>query len=730
MNQASISPARALFIAATVLGRLAVDEATAADAPQSATGSAGVEQSDNALPTVIVSAQRREEQLQDVPITIAHFDAATLNNANVQSLSDIDKLASGLRFDKRTNFTVPTIRGITTPIVLAGGGSNIGVYLDGFYSPALQGSDFQLMNVQSIQVLKGPQGTLFGRNTNGGAILINTAPPSHDPKLVVEGGYGSYNAVRSQLYATLGLGERTAIDFAGSYGKGDGWVTNIANGDDKVGEYESLSLRMGVKVDVTDDFSLLARVAVADVQDPTNLLQVPYVLSDGRPAAVAASRPGAIVTTERGEISGDEDFVFDYEAQIFQLAATYGFKSAKLNSYTQYRSDRQREHKYSLDYTNIPLAALNILDYNDTFTQELLLTSTDASRLQYTVGAFYFQNNSRFPSVYFALGGAPFRFTAGSGVHNKSIAGYADVTYEVVDRLFLTGGLRYTVDRVEDAYFKTSPTPAGTTTLPTLETSRVTPRAVIRYELSDDANIYASYAKGYKAAIYNVGGNSTVPIDPESLDALEIGFKYAAGPLSLDVSSYYYKYDDQQLTNGVIVNGVPLTRITNAAKSNIYGVEADVDYQFSHAFAIKAGASWSHARYDEFPNAPFFLSNYALGVADGSGNHMQRAPDLNANLSASYTKDFSGGTLVLSGNVFYTSKFYFDVSEQLPQDAYTVVGLRAEWTDASDRFVVALSGRNVTDTEYYSQVASNAFGVAAVWAPPATIEASVEFKLE
>jgi iron complex outermembrane receptor protein len=726
-KNSSARPVKAVFVSATAMASLwAVGQATAADPPPDNTGA---EKSTDDLPTVIVTAQRREEQLQDVPITIAHFDADTLKNADVQSLSEIDKLTSGLRFDKRTNFSVPTIRGITTPIVLAGGGSNIGVYLDGFYSPALQGSDLQLMNVDSIQVLKGPQGTLFGRNTNGGAILIHTAPPSHDGNVVVEAGYGSYNALRSQVYATTGLGERVAVDVAGAYNQGDGWVTNIANGDDKVGQYQNVSFRVGVKVDVTDDFSLLARYSLADVDDPTNLLQTPYVLSNGAPAAIAASRPGAIVTTKRGEISGDEPFVYKYHADIFQLTGALNLDSATITSYTQYRSDRQRDHKYSLDYTNIPLAGLDILDYNDTFTQELLLTSTGDNRLQYTFGAFYFQNNSRFPVVYIAPGGAPFRFTAASGVNNKSIATYGDLTYEVMDHLFLTGGLRYTLDRVEDAYFKTAPTPAGTTTLPTLKTNRVTPRAVVRYELSDAASVYASFAKGYKAAIYNVGGNSTVPIDPENLDAFEVGFKHARGALSADVSSYYYKYGDQQLTNGVLINGVPLTRITNAAKSDLYGVEGDLQYQVSHAFSVRAGVSWSHARYKDFPNAPFFRSDYTIGLADGSGNQMQRAPDLNANLGATYTKDLAHGTLVLSGNLFYTSKFYFDVSEQLPQDAYSVLGLRAEWTDRSDRFVVALSGKNVTDEEYYTQVASNAFGVAAVWAPPATVEASIKFKL-
>ena len=713
---------KALLMATVGSANLALAGTAMAQSVNADEQAAGERADDGAI---IVTAQRRDERLQDVPITIANFSSEELDDAGVQSLSDIDKLASGIRFDKRTNFVVPTIRGITTPIVLAGGGSNIGVYIDGFYSPALQSSDFELLNVENIQVLKGPQGTLFGRNTNGGAILVNTADPSTERKLILEAGYGSYNALRIQGYTTVGLTDRIAVDFAGSMNRGDGWRTNIANGDDEIGKYLNLSARLGLKVDLTDNFSVVARYTHQDIDDPTNLLQVPYML-DGKPATIATFFPGAIIPTGRKEVSADEQFKFRYKANAYQLTATLELDSLTITSFTQYREDRQLEHRYSLDFTNIPLVGLNIQDFNDTFTQELLINSTGDGPLEYTLGAFYFDNEASFPDVTLSSGGGPFNTIAFSGVTNKSIAVYGNLTYEVVDGLFLTGGLRYTRDRVEDAYFMGS-NPAD---LPTLKTSRVTPRAVIRYEFNNNTSVYASYARGYKAAIYNVGGNSTVPIAPEGIDAYEIGLKHAQSRMSVNISGYYYRYTDQQVTNGVLVNGVPLTRITNAASSNMYGIEGDFRFHVSPALTINGGASWSHARFDKFPNAPYFKADYSLGLTDGSGNHMLRAPDFTGNIGATYATGLADGELVLSGNLYYTSKFYFDVSEQLPQDDYAVLGLRAAWTDPTGKFTFALAGKNVTNSKYYTQAASNFAGVAAIWAEPATVEASVRMKFD
>jgi iron complex outermembrane receptor protein len=687
---------------------------------------------------IVVTAQRRAERLQDVPISIANFSTQTLRNANVQSLSEIDKLTSGIRFDKRTNFVVPTIRGITTNVVLAGGGSNVGVYLDGFYSPSLQGSDIQLLNVESVQVLKGPQGTLFGRNTTGGAVLVNTTEPNQNTRVVAEIGYGSYNAVRYQGYVNVGIASWLAADVGASYTMGDGYITNIANGYDRMGRYRNFSMRAGLKA-TFGNLSLVARYAHSDLNDPTNLLQVPYIFN-GKVAAQFAYLPGAIVATQRGTVSADEDFVYHFKSDAYQFKGTLDLAPFTITSYTQWRNDKQLEHKYSLDYTNLPGAALDIHDYNTTFTQELLVTSKPGSPLQYTVGAFYFNAAQAFPSVLSRAGTAPtFTEITFSSVRNKSIAGYADVTYNIAGGLFLTGGLRYTHDEVDDATWKgitvaTGGTPAsGGKFLPVLSTSRFTPRAVIRYEFDRATNVYASFSKGYKAAIYNVGGLDSAPILPEELTAYEVGLKHSDSALTANLSFWYYDYTNQQIVAGVLKNGIPVSKITNAASSTMYGVDGDFSYRVMPDFTLTAGFEWAHNRYDQFPNAPHVTQTAANAFVtdfNGSANGlpMLRSPDFTANVGASYGTALAGGHLILSGNLYYTSKFYFDAANQFPQDAYALLGLNAQWTDPSDHYTLAVSAKNVTNTKYYAQVASNTLGIGAVWGAPPMIEGSLRVK--
>lgn len=683
---------------------------------------------------ITVTAQRRSERLQDVPITISHISSESMRRANVQDLSDIARVTAGVRFDSRIAFIQPTIRGIGTSIVLAGGGSNVALYQDGFYSPALQASDFQLMNIENVQVLKGPQGTLFGRNTMGGAILVNSTRPSTDTRALVELSYGSYNAQRYQGYVTTGLSDDVAVDFSMSYATGDGWVTNIFNGDDKVGRYENLSLRAGLSAEVTDNISLLFRYSHTSKNDARGFLQTPYVL-DGKPACYACNLPGAIYSTKRGEISADELLKYRYRSNVYQLTAAFDLGFANLTSYTQYREDSTPENYYSLDYTNLPTLALNLVDSNKTFTQELLATSAPGPRFQWTTGLFYFLWDSEFPFVGIAAGvpspvEANYPFSSRSGTKSTSVAVYGDATYEIVDGLFLTGGLRYTHDDVKDAYYKIGANNA--VVLPDMSTSRVTPRAVVRYQISNQSSVYASAAKGYKAAIYNVGGASNVPIRPESLWAYEIGYKYGSPNFSFNISGYYYDYQDEQLSASRIIDGVPRNLITNAASSEIYGIDADLRYRASEHFDFNVGINWSHARYTKFPEAPHFditpTNLYPIAPIDASGFHMTRAPDFTAHVGAAYQTELGGGEFVLSGNLNYTSKYYYDYAEQIPQNAYGTLDLRVEWTDPSERYTFAVAGRNVTDTTYTVQGGHNTFGIGAVYGAPATVEGSVRVR--
>ena len=178
----------------------------AADAQQQA--STPAEAPVGGLEEIVVTAQRRSEKAVDVPISITALSQEQLETANVQNLGDITKLTPALRFDNQTGFSQPTIRGIGTGITTSGGGSNVGIYIDGFYSPNPLASDFQLLDVTNIQVLKGPQGTLFGHNTTGGAILVTTAEPSVDPHAEAKVSYGRFDSQKYQAYATGGYRDR------------------------------------------------------------------------------------------------------------------------------------------------------------------------------------------------------------------------------------------------------------------------------------------------------------------------------------------------------------------------------------------------------------------------------------------------------------------------------------------------------------------------------------------
>ena len=206
---------------------------------------------------IVVTAQRRSERQVDVPISIAAIGPQQLTTANVQSLADISKVTTAVRFDSQAAFVQPSIRGIGTGITTSGGGANVGIYVDGFYSPNPLAADFQLLNVSSIQVLKGPQGTLFGRNTTGGAILVSTADPSAKADFQAKATYGSYGAQRYEGYATFGIAQGVAMDVEGIYAKGDGFLTNIIDNDHDVGAYENWTVRTGLKVQLSPAVSIL-----------------------------------------------------------------------------------------------------------------------------------------------------------------------------------------------------------------------------------------------------------------------------------------------------------------------------------------------------------------------------------------------------------------------------------------------------------------------------------------
>jgi iron complex outermembrane receptor protein len=349
-----------------------------------------------------------------------------------------------------------------------------------------------------------------------------------------------------------------------------------------------------------------------------------------------------------------------------------------------------------------------------------------------------------------SVAGAPFFQSAASGATSESIAGFADATWEAIDNLFLTAGVRYTHDTQKDVYYINSARiappaiPLAKVPIPSIHNSKITPRAVIRYELSRASSVYASFSQGYKSAILNVGAGplplvngslkQTYYISPETIDAFEVGYKYSTRALTFNLSGYFYNYKNQQITSARFVNGVPQSVVTNAASSHIYGIDADLRYELSDRFVVNLAGSWNHSRYRHFPNAPDLVENGTTGTfgtvfQPADGNHMIRAPDWSGTAQATYTLDLAGGRLDLTGNVQYTSKIYFDNFGRFVQPGYALLGLRAEFTTGDERWSFGVAGNNITDKQYLSVVAPNSGGIGSVYAAPRTFEGFIRLRI-
>lgn len=701
---------------------------------------------------VVITAQRRSEASVDVPISVTSLSADQLASASVDDLSGISSVTPSLRFDFAGAYVQPTIRGIGTSVVTSGGGSNVGIYIDGFYSPNPIASDFDLLNLSSIAVLKGPQGTLFGRNTTGGAILVETSEPSEFTAGAAKASYSRFNERKLQGYFTSGLTDTIAFDTAAQYKAADGWQRNISNGH-TVGDSENWSSRSTLKFQIFDNAELLLRYLHEKRDDPSALLGATYQddeIGSGAPYFATLDQ----VTYNRSEVASGSN-PYDQEYQTFKsdvgqatLKVDLGF--ADLVSYTQYRAE-DTDFAIDLDFSGATTLEPGLPNINRTISQEFILTSTNSSRLQWTSGIFYLKNRDTY-DVYYNYAPAfgilePIR-SSGSSTTTETTAVYLDATFQATEKLFATAGLRYAYDDVSEAYFyypfgypnRVYVSDLNSEAADKVGQSHVTPRFVLRYKPNERSSIYASYTEGYKSALLDVGGSTGNYVKPEKITAYELGIKTSLRSVRFESSAFYYDYRDLQVSQ---YEGATAA-LKNAAKSEIYGVDGQINWNVTQRLDVNAGGAYVHARYKNFENAPFYIACTSVAPPESCGIAsfivaqgitlenvtMQRTPKFTGNVGARYHIDPGYGEITLSGNLYHSSSFYFGPSGvQFKENGYTTLSLRAEWTAPSGNYTVALYGDNVTNERYLTQVQYGNFGIGSNWSRPAVygVELGVQF---
>ncbi|HET6524437.1 TonB-dependent receptor [Sphingopyxis sp.] len=667
---------------------------------------------------IVVTAQRRSERATDVPISITALGADTLEAAGVLTTGDLGKVTPGLSMDRAGPFSQPTIRGIGSSVTGPGINTSVATYIDGYYQPSTVSSDFSLADVASVQVLKGPQGTLFGRNSTGGAILVTTLAPSFDPMARARISYASYDDITATAVVSTGLTDKIAVLLSGLYRHDRGYARDIVTNAplQKAREYV---VRGKVLFQPSDDVSFTLAYTHGDIDDPWGVAQVAY-----RGVSAAAGIPGVVVPDRPKEVAATlpPESRVNYDAVTFTADVDLG--GVNIKSYTGYRDERDYVQLDS-DKTAFAFQYIDFRPVDETFTQEIDISSTGSGPLQWVAGLYYYHDKAGYLDLGVTQGGPRFTFL-NARLESKAYAAFADVTYEVSPGLYLTGGMRYNNEKVTETFDSILSNYVPASFSKTFE--NLSPRAVIRFEPTASSSLYLSYNQGYKAGTFNPTGLSPVPVRPEKIDAFEAGYKMRSGGTLFEVAGYYYDYKDLQFVSYVGATA----QLTNAAKARIYGAEVNLEQDVGDYLTLSANAAWTDAKYRDFTGANHYeyLGNGVIvnGPDDASGNPMVRTPKFAARGAIEFHAPLAGGEFRANAAVKYQSRIRFDPFGETRQGQYTLVDARLAWTDPSGHVTIAAFGTNLTNKDYYAVVTQQSESWPANYGHPRRLGVELSFR--
>jgi len=689
------------------------------------------------LQEVVVTAQKREQRLIDVPISITAVSQAAAERAGLTDLRDLQHVTPGLLNVNNGLAFQPAIRGVTSTGTSAGEESNVSLYVDDVYMPAQFAGLFELQNIDHIEVLKGPQGTLYGRNSTGGAIRVVTLDPSFDfqAKARVQYGFHQHERLLS-AYVTGPLTDQLAASLTGVYDKDRGYVRNVNPTwtQGRLASKEYWNLRGKLLWKPTDDFRFV--LSAGSYNSKNNAA---YTLAPQNNQLVYRSLPGVVLPTKPWEVSYSMMPRLNSQGNSLSGVATFDLKSATLKSISAFQSDKIDVASDS-DRTNLALASFrNIGSKSKAYSQEFDLSSNGKDKLEWIVGAFFFHSEAGSGNYIYA-GDITDAARLSSGyfgqVDTTSFAGFGDLTYHVTDQLSVTGGARYTAERKSFSY-RDLYRPAGIRVATDNHTwSNASYRANVSYRPTDRSNLYLSYSTGFKSGVYNSSAYPVNLVNPEEIKAWEIGYKAEVGTwLTLSTAAYRYSYDNIQLQAFDPTPTVFTITLTNAAKARVEGVEFNANARLSQFFDANLGMSWMPtAKYTSFPNAQVYVplatgGNRAVFPVDISGSRMIRAPKFTLNGGLAFNHDLAEGEFQAAVNAAYNSGFYWQPGETARQKGYTLLNANLSWRTPDKRYKFTLFGENLTDRPFGIYQAQTAIGDSIALGAPREIgvRADVQF---
>jgi len=698
---------------------------------------------------IVVTAQRRAERLQDVPFAVSAFSDEALDNAQITNTKDLQNVTPGLNFTQAAFGPAPLIRGIGSRGAQIGDEAVVPQYVDGVYQSFLFGQINDFNNIERVEVLKGPQSALYGRNAVGGAINIITRTPQTDPSIEATLAYGRFNDRRIDIYATGGFGP-IASDIAFHFRKDDGYLRNISQ-NARSAYTRNLGIRSKTVFSPSDRFDF---TLVLGHSNTTDAVATGNFALNGNSVG-RRQFPALFLPTRRYEIaqSGRPDVRIkqysaslksEYHGDDFEIVSISGFSKARLKG------------QNDTDATPAPVAYPEFIYKDESFIQEIYASLHAADSLQAIIGGVYFYDLARnTPSQSGATNALGQNVTTSifSRVVTNSFAVYGQIEYEIVPKLRIIAAGRYTNEHKD---FETRLESFNMTTLVTSTTapppaekswSKFNPSATLQFEPNSTLQFYARAANGFKSGIFNSAGVNTTPVNPQTAWQYELGAKASISrQLAINLAVYKSREKGVQIAARDPITGA--TFLQNAASTKNTGAEIEIQAQPIPGFTVQAGAAYSRAKFDEFPAASATIPQTAVNpvpatacilgsgpplggnrtvICDVSGNPVPRTPRFTFSLNPAYRFALGGGEVTLSGSYYRQSSYYWDVLKRVREPAYSMVNARAAWAPNSN-LEFALWGRNLSNAHPFISFASSATADNVIVARPRTYGVEVQFK--
>lgn len=692
---------KALFCVSTIaLCAGAGLPARALAAPVQDGAAQGADADDASGGDIVVTARRRSESLQDVPLSVTAFGQAELESQGVTSLRDMAHIMPGVQFTERGSLSTQlTIRGVGGDSRNIGIEAGVGMYVDGVYVPRTSGYNSDLAEIAQIEVLRGPQGTLFGKNTIGGVINITTKAPSDTFEGSAYASYGNYDALRTQASISGPLADNLSARLTVATFDRDGYIHNIFDGQD-VNDENRRGARLQLLYKAGDSLDITLNADIT--RDRRTTLQSQMA----SPAGAAAP----YYTGRRFEANTDQPNRDKRDMWGTSLTANYRLPGGLvLSSISAYR---KIDVTVSSDIDQLPVNLFNsnpLTDFVQMASQELRLTSPGDGPLRYVGGLYYYhQRGTAVRNIF--IGGS-----LANGAINRakaitdSYAAYLNADYDLLDTLTLTGGIRYTYEKKTGDYLQIRG-PLLSYDFDDLRRSdkNVSWTGSLTYKPSSAFTAYATVSKGFKSGGFNldtISAPNLIPDDlvfgPEAVVNYEIGIKGQAFDrmLRFSLAAFQMDYSDKQVAQIVATaaSPVPSIQVTNAGKAKIRGIELETTLRPMKGLSLSANAAYLDAKYTRFD----YSAPGAAVTISYAGNRIEFTPDWTLGAQGEYRFGIGSGEGFVTGAVNYNGETYLQ-PEALPkyrEPGYALVDARIGYETANG-VTIALWGKNLTQKAY------------------------------